>query len=70
MREVPYYTTENDNEPCGHIWKQRQRFAGQWGFAWEVLDGDEAIAMGWEWTQERAERRMNEALESHKTKGK
>lgn len=70
MREVPYFTTDDDAELCGHIWRQRQRIGGPWGFAWEVMDGDNAIACGWDATQEAAERRMNEALETHKTKGK
>lgn len=65
MREVPYFTTDDESKPCGHIWKQRQHMGGPWGFAWEVTQpyGDEPIAGGWRRTQEEAEKAMNEVLE-------
>lgn len=38
MPEVPYYTIENEAEPCGHIWRQRDRIGRRWGFQWEVIE--------------------------------
>jgi hypothetical protein len=69
MPEVPYYTNDNEDEWCGHIWQQRDRIGGQWGFAWEVLEpftNEQPVAFGWRATQEQAEKAMNEALARHK----
>lgn len=69
MRDVPYYTTEDESKYCGHVWKQRDRIGGQWGFMWEVLppdsDGDDPIAGGWCPTQQAAETRMHDELKKH-----
>lgn len=75
MLEAPYYTTDNETEYCGHVWRQRQSIGGPWGFQWSVIppygSGDEdAIAGGWRRTQEEADRAMNEALERAKSKTK
>lgn len=72
MREVPYYTTDDESEYCGHIWKQRNGIGGPWGFAWEVLApyDDNPVAEGWRSTQSAAERAMNEALERHNPKAR
>jgi hypothetical protein len=64
--KVPYYTTENDAEYCGHVWKQREYIGGRWGFAWAVYPpyevGQALEASGWRLTQEEAEKAMNKAL--------
>lgn len=56
LREVPYHTTDDDSQWCGHVWQQRQYVGGPWGFVWEVIEpyGD-AVASGWRVTQEAAE---------------
>lgn len=68
MKDVPYYTTDDESQWCGHVWKQRDRIGGRWGFMWEVTPpfDDEPIAGGWRETQEQAERAMNESLQRHK----
>lgn len=64
MKEVPYYTTEDESQWCGHVWRQRDRPGGRWGFMWEVIPpfGTENESMGWRQTQEEAEREMNRVL--------
>lgn len=66
--DVPYYTTDDESQWCGHVWRQRDRIGGRWGFAYEVIPpyGMEPIQAGWRETQEQAERAMREGLESHK----
>lgn len=67
MKAIPYYTTEDESQWCGHIWKQRREKGGPWGFMWEVIPpyagDDDAVARGWSHRQDLAEMRMNEALE-------
>ena len=67
MREVPYSTTEDESEYCGHIWRQRCYSGGPWGFAWDVLEpgGEYHVARGWQETQEAAEAAMHQALEKY-----
>lgn len=70
MAKVPYFTTDDETQYCGHIWRQRQGAhpSGRWGFQWEVLPpgGEEPIAGGWRSSQEAAEKAMAEALERAK----
>lgn len=69
MPEVPYYTTDDESQWCGHVWRQRDRIGGRWGFAWEVTEphGHEgsAVAGGWRATQEAADAAMREALKRY-----
>lgn len=68
MREVPYYTSDDDTQWTGHIWRQRDRIGGRWGFAYEVFPpfDENPIGGGWRETQEAAEHAMNESLKRHK----
>jgi hypothetical protein len=65
MRGLPYFTTEDESQWCGHVWRQRERMGGPWGVAWEVIApfGD-AVAGGWRRTQEEAEDAMNAVLKA------
>lgn len=67
-KEVPYYTSDDESQWCGHVWRQRDRIGGRWGFAWEVIPpyGVEGVACGWCGTQQDAEARMNEKLTEKK----
>lgn len=70
MREVPYYTSDDESEWTGHVWRQRSHVGGPWGFAWEVLApyGEEPVATGWRSTQAGAEQGMLQSLETHRPK--
>lgn len=64
-KTVPYYTTEDESQWCGHVWRQRERIGGRWGFAWEVIEPyGEAVISGWRLTQEEAEHAMDQALKA------
>lgn len=68
MRQVPYFTTEDDTQYCGHVWRQRDSVGGRWGFAWEVLSPwEEEIASGWRLSQEEAELVMSAILSQYPT---
>ena len=64
MREVPYYTTDDESQWCGHIWRHYEHLGGRWGFCWEVMEPHSCatVAGGWRETQEAAEKAMNESL--------
>ncbi len=64
MREVPYYTTDDDSQWCGHVWRQRREIGGPWGFAWEVIPPhfEEPSSSGWCADQANAEARMMNAM--------
>jgi len=64
MPDVPYYTTDDESQWCGHIWQQRMFISGPWGYMWEVTPpfGDEPVASGWRATQHAAEFAMQEFL--------
>lgn len=64
MKQVPYYTADDESVPYGHIYRGRDQISGRWGFAWEVYEpyDDTPCAGGWRLTQEEAEAAMNEKL--------
>lgn len=67
-RKSPYYTSDDESQWIGHIWRQRRSIGGKWGFAYEVLPpfSEEPIQVGWRETQEDAERDMERSLKRHK----
>ena len=64
MRKVPYYTSDDESQWIGHIWRQRDRIGGNWGYCYEIMApyADEPMATGWRSTQEAAESAMERML--------
>lgn len=64
MRDVPYYTTDDESQWVGHVWQQRDRIGGRWGFMWEIIPPFDTVAEsgGWRSTQEQAESAMEQCL--------
>ena len=62
--EVPYYTTDDETQPCGHVWRERSTLESAWGYGWAVYAAfsEDRVSGGWSPTQAGAEAAMREAL--------